>query len=71
MSSVLIHSLGGMGLLISKGLNGVITTALLGKLSWFYISSTFPSFSQKQATHPGSQRAVPFLLGRATRDRKT
>lgn len=65
---------GGMGLLISKGLNDVITITCLGKLSWFYVSSTFPPFSQKRVTEPGSQHAVPFLLssllGRATRSRK-
>lgn len=65
---------GGMGLLISKGLNDVITITCSGNLSWFYVSSTFPPFSQKRVTEPGSQCAVPFLLssllGRATRSRK-
>lgn len=37
---------GEMCLLISKCLNVVITTTHLGKLSWFYMSRTFPPFSK-------------------------
>lgn len=46
----------------SKRINDVITITPLGKLSWYYVSSTFPSFSQKHTTHQSCWCAIPFLL---------